>query len=279
MASGISLHLLRLDGVRNQAEQVRHALASLKEEFVVVTDADAVLDPGCLRALVTELIADPELAIAGAVVRPRTRLMEERLYGWMRNHLWWLEGEALYAATVSGACYALRRSALHVSSEGARALDVRLAAAAAAAGRKVRLFPRARACEMRVPQSLREFTRFRRRRGAGYLAELLAGPPVDAPWRWRLTRAVRLWHFRVVPHIGVAVLALALALTAMGQWSWPLAALAAFAGPPLLAVLWARPRRWLRMLAAGTRLVVLTWLSVLALDRLPELPARMREAA
>jgi len=276
---GSSLHLLRLDGVRDQAEQVRCALAGISEEFVVVTDADAMLDPGCLRALVTELIADPELAIAGAIVRPRTPLMEERLYGWMRNQLWWLEGEALSAATVSGACYGLRRSACQVTSEGARALDVRVAAAAAAAGRKVRLVPRARACEVRVPQSLREFTHYRRRRGAGYLAELVAGPPAAAAWRWRLARAVRLWHFRVVPRAAVAVLGLALALVAMGEWSWPIAVLAAFGAPPVLAVLWARPRRCLKTLAAGGRLVALTWFSLLALDRPAELPAALREAA
>ena len=97
------------------------------------------LDPGCIRALVELLVSDPTTAVVGARVRPGTELLEERIYWWFLNTLWWLEGEALSAAMVSGVCYALRRSIVVGTPRAAGADDVLFALAAGAHGHGVRL--------------------------------------------------------------------------------------------------------------------------------------------
>ncbi len=268
------LRLLRLERTSGQADQVCRAQDQLPHEIAVVTDADALLEPGCVRALVEELRSDAGLAVAGALVRPHTALLEERLYWRALNQLWWLEGEALSSAMVSGACYAVRASAVPASCRAARALDVSLAAGAAARGLPARLCPTARAIEVRVPQSTGEFMAFRRRRGPGYLHALLPAPGTGAPGRWRVARAMRLWHLLVVPRMA-AVLALpAFMLLGTPHWEWPVAALFAFLGPALVLLAAAGagegPQPWWRSGLAAARLVVLTWMALLALG-----PGRM----
>jgi len=276
-----TLRLLRLHRSTGQADQVGQALAELPHEFVVVTDADARLDPGCIQELVRELLRDPGLAVAGALVRPQTALLEERLYWWALNHLWWLEGEALSSSMVSGAGYAVRAATVRPGCRDARALDVSLAASAAGRGLAARLCRGARATEVRVPQSAREFVTFRRRRGRGYLHEILPRPGRRAPLRWRVARAMRLWHLLVAPGMALALALAAGGLLATEHWRWPLLALLAFTLPVLAllgaAGLLAGPHPWWRVGFAAARLLVLTWLALLGLA--PGRPLRREQAA
>lgn len=276
-----TLRLLRLEGSAGQADQVARALAGLTHEIVVVTDADARLDPACIRELVRELLLDPRLAVAGALVRPHTTLLEERLYWWVLNHLWWLEGEALSSSMVSGACYAVRASTVRPGCRDARALDVNLAAGAAGRGLAARLCRSARATEVRVPQSARDFLRFRRRQGRGYLHEILPRPDRTAPVRWHVARAMRLWHLLVAPAMALALALAAVLLLATPHWHWPVIALLAFAVPGLALLsasgLFGGALPWWRIGLAAARLLVLTWLALLVLA--PGRPLRREQAA
>jgi hypothetical protein len=170
---------------------------------------------------------------------------------------------------VSGACYAIRASAVYAGCGQARALDVSLAAGASSRGLGARLCRRAGATEVRVPQSAREFVAFRRRRGGGYLEAILPAPGRRAPLRWRVARAMRLWHLLVVPRMALALAVPAALLLGTADWAWPLAALFAFVGPAIVllgaaGVLEGRHPWWRAGLAAA-RLIVLTWLALLAL--------------
>jgi cellulose synthase/poly-beta-1,6-N-acetylglucosamine synthase-like glycosyltransferase len=276
MASHPQLWLLRLAGSTGQADQVGRALERLPHEIVVVTDADARLEPSCVQELVRELMRDPDLAVAGALVRPHTTLVEERLYWSALTRLWWLEGEALSSAMVSGACYAVRASLVAPGCRRARALDVTLAARASARGLRARLCRGARATEVRVPQSAREFVAFRRRRARGYLDAVAPTPGRSAPLRWRVARAMRLWHLRVAPRLALALGFPAALLLGTPDWRWPLFALLAFVAPAvlLLGVGGVREGRdsWWRAGLAATRLIVLTWLALLALAPARPLP-------
>ena len=78
--SGRAVELVRLEGVRGKMEQVQHALEKVEQPIAVITDADAALDPRCIRELVHMLEDDPGTAVVAAVVRPDTRLLEERLH-------------------------------------------------------------------------------------------------------------------------------------------------------------------------------------------------------
>jgi cellulose synthase/poly-beta-1,6-N-acetylglucosamine synthase-like glycosyltransferase len=271
--TGAAIHLLRLDGARGKTDQINHALALLRQDFVVVTDADAALDSACIRELVGVLLHDPATAVVGATVRPASALLEERMHWWFLNYLWWLEGEVLSAAMVSGVCYAVRRVAARALPLDAACEDAHVALSAAASGLRVRLCRTAIATEVRVPQTAREFLRFRRRRGMGYRRELLRiTPRANAPAGWRVARSVRVWHFLVTPAVGAGLAVAACALLWTPHWPWPLITLVAFAAPVLLALHLSTtlagscPQRWRLGLAAG-HLLGLTWLSLVTLGR------------
>jgi cellulose synthase/poly-beta-1,6-N-acetylglucosamine synthase-like glycosyltransferase len=283
-AAGAPIEVLRAPHLHSKLEQLRLGMEYVDEELVVTTDADTALDPGCIRALVELMVGDPSTAVVGARVRPGTELLEERIYWWFLNSLWWLEGEALSAAIVSGVCYATRRSVAQATPHANGADDVLFALAAGAHGHGVRLCRAAGAIETRVPHTIAEFVSFRRRRGAGYFGALIAPLPVRGLSRWRLARAVRLFHFTVSPFAAVAMALLGLALCAAGAWGWPLLVAAAFLLPIAAALFGSRTLaalgapRW-RLGAAAVRLVGLIWLSVLTTPRtIPPSPRRAAAA-
>jgi cellulose synthase/poly-beta-1,6-N-acetylglucosamine synthase-like glycosyltransferase len=274
---GAALQLLRVDSAGSKMDQINRALALLTQEIVVVTDVDSVLDPACIRELVRVLVHDPATALVGATVRPDSPLLEERLHWWFLNHLWWLEGEALSAAVVSGVCYALRRAAVLPLVGQAQAEDVQLALVASGRGLRVRICRAAHATEVRVPQSAHDLLQFRRRRGAGYVLELLrsSATATEAPVGWRLVRHMRLWHFLVTPKLGAAVALAGAVLLCTPHWRWAVLTLAAFVAPALAVLFVARTlasggRDWWQLGIAASRLLGLTWIALLTLPRHPE---------
>jgi biofilm PGA synthesis N-glycosyltransferase PgaC len=270
LARGATFRLVPMRDATGKADQLNAILPTLPHKFIVVTDADAVLDPSCMRILVETLRDDPATAIVGARVRPATRMLEERIHWWLLNSLWWLEGEALGNAQVSGVCYALRSSAVEKLPVDCTAEDIHFGLVASSRGQRVRLSRRAVATELRVPQTMRDFTKFRHRRGAGYIHELRRTRPAFAPLRWHIMQAVRLFHFFVMPVLAAALAVAGLVLLATPHWRWALAAAAAFAMPAAAALFASTTlgegRRWRLGLAAG-RLTGLTWFSLLALPR------------
>jgi cellulose synthase/poly-beta-1,6-N-acetylglucosamine synthase-like glycosyltransferase len=274
MAEGEEIQLVCLEAARGKAEQVSRALSLLKQEIVVVTDADALLERSCLKKLVVRLKNAPGAAMVGATVEPQTPLLEERLHWLLLNTLWWLEGEALAAASLSGVCYACRRSLVMSLSKTAISEDIHLSLFSGANGFGVHISREARVRELRVPQTLGELFRFRRRRGAGYLAELRHPPPMaGSSSGWRLARFMRLWHFLATPKMAVVLLALGLFLLATPYWIEPLIVLGAFALPLLVALFSSGLRRekssWWKLPLAAGRYLALTLASMLTLSPNP----------
>jgi cellulose synthase/poly-beta-1,6-N-acetylglucosamine synthase-like glycosyltransferase len=272
---GASIRLLRPDGIRGKACQLNHVLGLMRQEFIVVTDVDSLLEQGCLKALVGVLLQDPRTALVGAAVHPDTRLLEERIHWWLLNHLWWLEGEVLSSAIVPAPCYVLRRSAVLPLACNAIADDVHLALMASAQGFRVRLCRAARVVEVRVPRTPAEFVHFRLRRGAAYLRELLrSAPEAPAPLPWRIARLMRLWHLLISPKIAVGVAISACILAWTSHWHWPLLTVTAFLAPACLALGASRTlrrdcRHWWRLGFAGSRFLLLTWSALLAMRLQP----------
>ncbi len=273
-----SIQLLPLEGARGKADQLNRVLGVLTQEFIVVTDADSLLDHGCIKALVSVLLQDPRTAVVGAVVHPGTALLEERIHWWLLNHLWWLEGEVLSTAIVPAPCYVLRKGAVLPLTGDAIADDVHIALTTSAHGFRVRLCRDARAVEVRVPQTPSEFVRFRRRRGAAYLRELLRSAPEGRPpLPWRIARLVRLWHLLVSPRLAVGVALLASILVWTPHWHWPVLAITMFMVPACAALgaagtLGCQNRHWWRLGLAGICFLLLTWAATLAMTSRP--PAR-----
>jgi cellulose synthase/poly-beta-1,6-N-acetylglucosamine synthase-like glycosyltransferase len=249
---------------------------------LVITDADAALDPSCIRELVRVLLEDAITGIVGARVRPATRLLEERVHWWMLNSLWWIEGDGLGTAVVSGVCYAVRRRAVSTLPVDCTAEDIHFALAANARGWNVRLARSAWATELRVPQTVAEFLRFRRRRGFGYARELRRVHPPGASLRWHVSRLLRLAHFFVTPLLAAVVAASGAALCLMGNWQAPAEIAAAFFLPAVAALavsttLGGSRRRWWRLGLAAGRLAGLTWLALLILPRAGRTPSVQEE--
>jgi cellulose synthase/poly-beta-1,6-N-acetylglucosamine synthase-like glycosyltransferase len=261
--------LMRVPDARGKSEQINHVVRNLPQDILVVTDVDSALAPRCIRELVASLIRDPLTAVVGAVVHPDTSLVEERLHWRLLGTLWWLEGEALSAAVVSGVCYAVRRSAIPVLPSRSGAEDIHLTMAAAAGGHRVRICPTAHATEVRVPRSLAELIRYRRRRGEAYVRALgSTSPDRGSPLGCRVARLVRLWHFRVSPKISLVLVLVGAGLLWTPHWPWVVAAAAAFAVS--IAAALRDPGSelsWCRRAVAASRLAGLTWYAVLTLPR------------
>ncbi len=265
-SGGMRFEVVEVPHARRKVDQLNAVLPRLHQEVVVCTDADATLEPGCIGALVATLRADPQTSVVGARVRPATRLLEERIHWRLLNRLWWLEGEALGAAAVSGVCFAMRRAETAPLPGDCDAEDVHVALRATAHGRRARLCRTALATELRVPQSAREFLRFRRRRGAGYLRELRRPAMPGVPARWHVVRGLRLFHFLAMPALAGLAAGSAVLLLATPAWPWVPATAGTFAVPLLAAgaASSALPRLWHVPVAAG-RLAGLIWLSLLAI--------------
>jgi cellulose synthase/poly-beta-1,6-N-acetylglucosamine synthase-like glycosyltransferase len=266
---GDPIVLMRLPQARGKSEQINHVLRNLPQDILVVTDVDSALAPRCIRELVALLIRDPLTAVVGAVVHPDSSLVEERLHWRLLGTLWWLEGEALSAAVVSGVCYAVRRSAIPLLPSRSGAEDIHLTMAAAARGYRVRICPTALATEIRVPQSPGELVHYRRRRGGAYVRALeSAFPDQGSPLGCRVARLVRLWHFRVSPKMSLALVLAGVALLWTPHWPWVVAIGAAFALPVAAALRDPGSQfPWWRRAVAASRLAGLTWYAVLTLPR------------
>jgi hypothetical protein len=266
IAAGAAVRLVRGRDLRGKAAQLNRALAELTQEIAIVTDVDARLDPHCIPELVRMLTNDPQTAVAGATVSPATALLEEHLHwGWL-NYLWWLEGEALSCGTVAAPCYAIRRAHVPALAVDVRADDVHLAIAAAARGLRVRTCRTAHATEVRVPQTLGDLVRYRRRRAREYVVELeRAARTPGAPPVHRAMRLARLWQLRVVPHLSLAFVIGIGALFATGNWIWAALTLAGFTAPALFIGTRVQSASWtsLDLGWAAARLAGLTCLSLL----------------
>jgi cellulose synthase/poly-beta-1,6-N-acetylglucosamine synthase-like glycosyltransferase len=275
IARGEPINLVSLNGARGKVDQINHALRTLTQDIVVMTDVDSVLEPSCIRELISMLERDPNTAVAGATVRPDTALLEERFHWRVLNYIWWLEGEAFATANISGVCYACKREMVLPLDWDALAEDIHLALAAGTRGYGVRLCPTALATEVRVPQSPGELLDYRRRRGGAYVSELLCSSPNGlTSVGWRLARLMKLWHFLVAPKLGVGLAVAAGVLLLTPYWPWPLMTFAAFAAPPLAALCLPtthtgkRDRWWSSTWGAG-RWLALTWISLLTLNPHP----------
>lgn len=272
ISNGARIRLVCLDGQGGKVNQINHALNIVSQEFVVFTDADARLDPSCIKNLLRLLMNDPQTAVAGASIIPSGTLLEEKIHWRVLNHIWRLEGEVLSCAGISGVCYAVRRKAIKALNRSSLTEDIHMALASRIRKFRVRLSPSAIADEIRTPQNLKELLRFRRRRGKGYLSELLLFPILTpAPLRWHIFRSVRIWHFIVAPRLTVAMIVLGIVSAFFANWEVVLAGISIFALSTMSVLFplnWSLGNAygWKRMAFACMRYVALIFFSLITLD-------------
>ncbi len=274
---GKKIEVICLDRSRGKVDQVNHILSSPGEEIIVFTDADSRLEPACIRELVNTIAGEPETALVGAAVRPKSRLLEERIHWLCLNYIWWLEGEVLSSAGISGVCYAVNRNMFLTIAQDAIAEDIHLGLDISARGYRVRINPKAKAIELRVPQTPHEFLQFRRRRGASYVTELVhSSAHSNPPLGWKLARLVRLWQFSWVSWLSVAALVTSGFMLVTRYRIYPLLPLTLFVVSAFLLIVLllnhTEKRPGIFTLCLGMfRYAILTLISLLSLKKVPSM--------
>jgi cellulose synthase/poly-beta-1,6-N-acetylglucosamine synthase-like glycosyltransferase len=277
ISKGKKAEIICLNGSCGKVAQVNHILTKPGEEIVVFTDSDSSLEPSCIRQLVQTMIREPETALVGAAVKPKSKLLEERIHWLFLNFIWWLEGEVLSSAGISGVCYAVNRSMFLSIAKDAIAEDIHMGLDISARGYRVRINPKAKAIELRVPQTSHEFVQFRRRRGASYVNELMHSPAhPDPPFGWKIARLVRLWQFSWVSWLSVTALITSCLILATRFWIIPVLLLSGFVFSAFLLIVLLlnhtekRPRI-LKLCSGIFRYAGLTLISLLSLKKMPAL--------
>jgi cellulose synthase/poly-beta-1,6-N-acetylglucosamine synthase-like glycosyltransferase len=277
ISRGKRIKLICLNESRGKVDQVNHILMNMGEEIIVFTDADSRLEPSCIRELVHTIMSDPETALVGATVKPKSKLIEEQIHWMFLNYIWWLEGEILSSAGISGVCYAVKQKMIHAIAQDAIAEDIHLGLDISARGYRVRICRRAIAYELRVPQTPREFVQFRRRRGASYINELKHSPvQTNPPIGWRLARFVRLWQFTWISWLSLATIVTLCFLLATRFWTYLFLPLIIFMLSAFLQISLLlnhsekRPGTW-ALFSASFRFSIFTLVSLLSLKKIPSL--------
>lgn len=184
----------------DKAAQMNVALAVSTADWVLVTDADALMPPETLRLVVQEASSSPAIEVVGTLASTPGHELEEvhwRVSNWIRRR------ERRFGTTglVIATCYLFRRSLVDRFPADCAADDVHVACRAAAAGSRVGL-AEVTVLEMRAPSSVGGILRHKTRRTRGYLREVLrflpAVPQMPAPMR-----AVFVW--RALALLGIPI--------------------------------------------------------------------------
>jgi cellulose synthase/poly-beta-1,6-N-acetylglucosamine synthase-like glycosyltransferase len=193
LAAAAGVSIVRT-GLRGKAAQLNAGLACATADLILVTDADARLEPNALTRLVAALHADETVGVAGVPVSPQAgdahpaEHLHWRLLNWMHRQ----EARRGSASIVTGPCYLMRRRIVSRIPAGVVADDVFVSCSAAAEGFRVGWVDTP-VTELRVPRTAREMLQYRRRRGAAYLREVMRflprtprmAPPARGIFLWR----------------------------------------------------------------------------------------------
>lgn len=204
--------------LHSKTAQLNEALAVYAEEsWVLVTDADALLEPDTLERLFDVAASDAAVSVVGTRVRPTSAHELESLHWRATDWLRAREYDRGSAAIVAAPCYLARREHLALPHD-AVADDVHVACSAMLAGQRVGQSD-VTVLELRSPRSLHGLLRHKYRKGDAYLREIMRFLPLaarmPAPMRTIfLWRAALLTLVPLLSALGSVALAAALVL----QW-------------------------------------------------------------
>ena len=179
-------------GVRGKSAQMKAGLRRATADLILVTDADARLEPETLTRMVAALDASPDTAVVGTPISPGAAHPVERLHWRLLNWMWRHEARYGSASLAAGPCYLARRALIERLPADVTADDVFVSFEAAATGSRVG-WAETTVTELRTPRSVIAILEFRRRRMTAYLREVLRfltraprmRPPARGIFLWR----------------------------------------------------------------------------------------------
>ncbi len=224
---------------RGRSRQINHALENVDTPLVAVSDADAILAPGCLLEIAHEFARSERTGVVGALVNPDNCVTMEKTYWSFQNLLRCLESRIESTSIVAGPCYAFRRSLVWRLPDDCSADDVHVCLLANNLGFQAKYLESARAVETRGPTSTLEFLNHKFRKTNGYLVELLRFLYRFPTYRfqWKIVFATRLLQIIVVPFLlpQFAAMALNISLVSVNH-AIGIGAVAVFLGLNVLVV-------------------------------------------
>jgi cellulose synthase/poly-beta-1,6-N-acetylglucosamine synthase-like glycosyltransferase len=158
--------------VANKTAQVNAALVQATADWVLVTDADALLPPGILKSLVSVALSDRGVGAVGAAVKPEPGHAVEKLHWRMMNGMRLRESQAFHVTILAAPCYLFQRSAVPRLPEDVVADDAYVGLAVARGGRRVACLTD-EVMETRSPSSLIELLWHKERKARACLREVL----------------------------------------------------------------------------------------------------------
>ncbi|HEV7572747.1 MAG TPA: glycosyltransferase [Thermoanaerobaculia bacterium] len=214
---------------RNKTAQLNDALRlNPAEEWILVTDADALLEPETLERMLDVAAADARVAVVGSHVRPAAAHALESLHWSATDWLRARESDRGSAGIVAAPCYLAHRDVLAHMPDDTLADDVHVTCRAMLAGGRVGHAADAAVMELRSPRTLRALVRHKYRKADAYLREIVRFVP-QVRRMPRPMRTIFLWRaalLTLVPLFGVIGAATAVATS-----------FAALIGAAILAIL------------------------------------------
>lgn len=192
---------------RNKTAQLNDALRlNPSEEWILVTDADALLEVETLERMLDVAAADARVAVVGSHVRPSAAHALESLHWSATDWLRARESDRGSAGIVAAPCYLAHRDVLAHMPDDTLADDVHVTCRAMLAGRRIGHAGDAAVVELRSPRTLRALVRHKYRKADAYLREIVRFVP-EARRIPRPMRTIFLWRaalLTLVPLLGVA---------------------------------------------------------------------------
>jgi cellulose synthase/poly-beta-1,6-N-acetylglucosamine synthase-like glycosyltransferase len=202
---------------RNKTAQLNDAVRlNPGEAWILVTDADALLEPETLERMLDVAAGDARVAVVGSHVRPAAAHALESLHWSATDWLRARESDRGSAGIVAAPCYLAHRDFLAHLPEDTLADDVHVTCRAMLSGRRVGHAGDAAVVELRSPRTLRALLRHKYRKADAYLREIVRFLP-EVRRMPRPMRTIFLWRaalLTLVPLLGIAGGAAAMAAIA-----------------------------------------------------------------
>ncbi len=199
-----------------QSNKTAQVAAALREypgaEWILMTDADALLPPDIIEQLVSIAAADATVGVVGAAVRPTSAHRLEQLHWQIADWLRECECRSGSAALVAAPCYLAHREFIANMPADTVADDVHVACRAMTAGRRVWFLRTAVVQELRSPRTLPKLVAHKFRKADAYLREIFRFlpqvPGMRVPMRGVFVRRAALLIGGPVVAVGSFLLAL-----------------------------------------------------------------------